>query len=118
MTDDQISIVLVTAAWSGAVGLVGLVVAWFVRRRSLRMLTAVVALVAVLAVVAGTVGTSRAMFLSDHDFGVVLLVQLVAGLVGLAARSGTRRAGSVTAGASSPGECCRPSCATSPMSWS
>jgi signal transduction histidine kinase len=84
VTDDQISIVLVTAAWSGAVGLVGLVVAWFVRRRSLRMLTAVVALVAVLAVVAGTVGTSRAMFLSDHDFGVVLLVQLVAGLVGLA----------------------------------
>jgi signal transduction histidine kinase len=81
---DQTQIVLIAAAWSGAVGLVGLVLAWFLRRRSLRWLTAVVALVAVGAVLAGMLGTARAMFLSDHDFGVVLLVSLVAGLVGVA----------------------------------
>ncbi len=31
--------------------------------------------------VAGVVGTARAMFLSDHDFAVVLVVLLVAGVV-------------------------------------
>ncbi len=38
-------------------------------------------MVAVAAVVAGIVGTAHAMFLSDHDFEVVLLVSLVAGVV-------------------------------------
>jgi signal transduction histidine kinase len=81
---DQAQIVLIAAAWSGAVGLVGLALAWVLRRRSLRWLTTVVALVAVGAVLAGMLGTARAMFLSDHDFGVVVLVSLVAGLVGVA----------------------------------
>jgi signal transduction histidine kinase len=60
------------------------VVAWSLRRASVRALNVLVALVAVCAVVAGMLGTARAMFLSDHDFGVVLLVSLVAGLVALA----------------------------------
>ncbi len=81
--NDLASIVLVTAAWSGAVGLIGLAVAYVLRRRSMRVLIGLVTLIAVLAVVAGTVGTSRAMFLSDHDFRVVLVVLLVAGCVGL-----------------------------------
>jgi signal transduction histidine kinase len=84
LVNDLTSIVLVTAAWSGAVGVIGLGAAYLLRRRSLRSLIGLVAVVAVLAVVAGTVGTSRAMFLSDHDFRVVLVVLVVAGSIGLA----------------------------------
>jgi signal transduction histidine kinase len=80
---DQVEIVLIATAWAGAVGAVGLGLAWLLRHRSVRWLTTAVALVAVGAVVAGMVGTARAMFLSDHDFGVVLLVSLVAGLVAI-----------------------------------
>lgn len=57
--------------------------AWLLRRRSVLVLAATVAGVAVVSVVAGFVGTARAMFLSDHDFAVVLLVSLVAGVVAL-----------------------------------
>ena len=39
--------------------------------------------VAVLSVLAGTLATARAMFLSQHDLGVVALVATVAGLVAL-----------------------------------
>jgi signal transduction histidine kinase len=42
-----------------------------------------IATTAVLAVVAGTVATSRAMFLSGHDLGVITLVAAVAGVVAL-----------------------------------
>ncbi|MGD9960093.1 sensor histidine kinase [Nocardioides sp.] len=77
----EAQIVLTAAAWSGGVGVIGLVLAWFVRRRSLRWLTAGVAVVAVAAVLAGLVGTARAMFISDHDFSVVLWVGAVAGVV-------------------------------------
>jgi signal transduction histidine kinase len=83
MTHDQWSIVGVAAAWSGGVGVAGFLIGWFLRRGSLRYLPAGVALVAVLAVVAGIVGTSRAMFLSAHDYAVVLEVSLVAGFVAL-----------------------------------
>jgi signal transduction histidine kinase len=81
---DQVAVVLVAAAWSGVVGLAGLAAGALLRRSSLRWLLAGVALVAVTAVAAGVVGTARAMFLSDHDFSVVLLVVLVAGVVALA----------------------------------
>ncbi len=84
MSSDQVQIVLVAAAWSGGVGLVGLLAAWLLRRLSVRWLTAGVAVVAVLAVIAGMLGTARAMFLSDHDFSVVLLVSMVAGVVAVA----------------------------------
>jgi signal transduction histidine kinase len=84
MTSDQLEIVLITAAWSGGVGVLGLLLAWTQRHRSLRILTAGVAVVAVASVLAGMLGTARAMFLSSHDFEVMLLVSLVAGLVGIA----------------------------------
>jgi signal transduction histidine kinase len=80
---DPVAVVLVGAAWSGGVGVLGFVVAWRLRRGSLRWLPTGVAVVAVAAVVAGVVGTARAMFLSSHDFHVVLLVVLVAGVVAL-----------------------------------
>jgi signal transduction histidine kinase len=83
MTHDQVLIILTTAAWSGGVGLVGGLVLWLGRRASVRWLTVGVATTAVLAVVAGTVATSRAMFLSGHDLGVITLVAGVAGVVAL-----------------------------------
>jgi signal transduction histidine kinase len=83
MTHDQVVIILTTAAWSGGVGLVGGVLVWWGRRASVRWLTVGVATTAVLAVVAGTVATSRAMFLSTHDLGVISLVALVAGVVAI-----------------------------------
>jgi signal transduction histidine kinase len=83
MTQDQITIVWTTAAWSGGVGVVGGLLLWLLRRSSLRWLTVGVAVVAVLAVLAGTLATARAMFLSRHDLGVVALVAAVAGVVAL-----------------------------------
>ena len=83
MSHDQVVIVVTTAAWSGGVGLSGGVVLWLFRRTSVRWLTVGVATTAVLAVVAGTVATSRAMFLSRHDLGVIGLVAAVAGVVAL-----------------------------------
>jgi signal transduction histidine kinase len=84
VTDDQVTIVLTTAAWSGGVGVVGGALVWLGRRASVRWLTVGVATTAVLAVVAGTVATSRAMFLSGHDLGVIGLVATVAGAVAIA----------------------------------
>ena len=80
---DRLAVVLIAVAWSGSVGLVGLVVGRLLRHGSLRWLPLGVALVAVLAVVAGVFGTARAMFLSAHDLSVVLTVLLVAGVVAL-----------------------------------
>lgn len=84
MTDDQWTVIGIAAAWSATVGVVGLLLGWTLRHRSLLYLPAGVSLVAVLAVVAGVVGTARAMFLSPHDYTVVLSVSLVAGLLALA----------------------------------
>ena len=84
MTHDQLAIIGIGAAWAGAVGLLGLALAYAVRRRSFRWQIGVVGVTAVLAVVAGVVGTARAMFLSDHDLSVVLWVVVVAGVVAIA----------------------------------
>ena len=85
MTKDQVEIVLIAAGWAGGAGVLGLGVVWLFRRRSVAWLTGAVAVVAVVAVLAGMVGTANAMFLSGHDFDVVLLVSLVAGGVAMAA---------------------------------
>ncbi len=84
MSQDVPSIVAMAAGWAAAVGVVGLVVAHVVRRRSLRWAFATVVLSAVLGLVAGVVGAARSMFLSGHDFRVVLWVAATAGLVSLA----------------------------------
>ncbi len=83
MTDDQWTVIAIAAACSGTVGVLGLLLGWVLRHRSLRYLPAGVSLVAVLAVVAGVVGTARAMFLSPHDYNVVLSVSVVAGVLAL-----------------------------------
>jgi len=78
---DGLAISLIAAAGAGAVGVVGLLLVPLLRRLSVRVAFAVVAVVAVGGFVAGLLGAANAMFLSDHDFGVVLLVCAVAGLV-------------------------------------
>lgn len=83
MTGDQVQIVLIAAAWSGGVGLVGLLLIRLLRGQSLRLLSAAVAIVALLALLAAMLGTARAMFISSHDLQVMLLGSLVAGIVGL-----------------------------------
>ncbi|MGI8888377.1 MAG: sensor histidine kinase [Nocardioidaceae bacterium] len=81
MSTDTLTVIGIAIAWSASVGMAGLLVAYLVRRRSLRWAFATVAVSGVLGLVAGVVGTARAMFLSEHDFGVVLWVSLAAGLV-------------------------------------
>ena len=51
------------------------------RRASLRLSIQASGAVPVLAIVAGTLGTAEAMFLSQHDLGVVVMVCIVAGIV-------------------------------------
>lgn len=81
MTHDELVIVAIAAGCAASVGVVGLLAAWVFRGASLRWLPLGVAVVAATAVVAAMVGTARAMFISDHDYVVVLWVCLVAGIV-------------------------------------
>jgi signal transduction histidine kinase len=81
VTSDQLQIVLVAAGCTSAVGLAGVVVIRLLRRATLRLSILASGTVPVLAIVAGTLGTARAMFLSRHDLGVVVLVCVVAGVV-------------------------------------
>jgi signal transduction histidine kinase len=81
---DQLAVALIGLACSGSLGLVGWGLTRLVGDRSVRSGLVSVVVVSILAVVAGVVGTSQAMFLSRHDFGVVVIVSAVAGAVGLA----------------------------------
>lgn len=84
MTGDHVRIVLIAAAWSGGVGIAGLLLIRSIRGRSLRLLSAVVSIVALFAVLAAMLGTAQAMFITRHDFQVMLLGSVIAGIVGLA----------------------------------
>jgi signal transduction histidine kinase len=84
VTSATVQVIAIAAGWSVAVGLAGALLAWRLRRRSVRWLAAVLGIVAVMGVAAGVVGTARAMFLSDHDLGVVITVCGVSGLVSIA----------------------------------
>jgi signal transduction histidine kinase len=81
MTHDQVVIVAIAAGCAASVGVAGLVLALVFRRASLRWLPAGVAVVASAAMVVAVIGTARAMFLSSHDYVVVLWVCFVAGVV-------------------------------------
>ena len=78
--NSQIEIVLIAVACTSAVGLAGMGVIRLLRRASLRMSVQASGIVPVLAIVAGTLGTAEAMFLSQHDLGVVVMVCVVAGI--------------------------------------
>jgi signal transduction histidine kinase len=51
------------------------------RRASLRLSIQASGAVPVLAIVAGTLGSAEAMFLSQHDLGIVVMVCIIAGIV-------------------------------------
>jgi signal transduction histidine kinase len=80
----QVQIVLIAAGCTSAVGLAGMVVIRLLRRASLRLSIQASGAVPVLAIVAGTLGSAEAMFLSQHDLGVVVMVCIVAGGVAFA----------------------------------
>jgi len=80
VTRAGVEIVLLAVAYSGAAALLGLL-AVRIGPRSVRASLTAVSLIAVVSVVIGVVGASRAMFLSGHDLGVVLLVTAVASVV-------------------------------------
>ncbi|MEP7765855.1 HAMP domain-containing sensor histidine kinase [Sanguibacter sp. 25GB23B1] len=84
MSRDTLIVIGISAAWSFAVGLGGVGIAWLLRRRSVRWSASLLALVAVGGIVSGVLGTARAMFLSSHDMGVVMIVCVVSGLVSVA----------------------------------
>src|SRR5882724_7565992 len=77
----QAQVVLIAAGCTGAVGTLGVGAIWLLRRASLRLSLQAASVIPVLAVVAGTLGTANAMFISQHDLGVVVMVCVVAGLV-------------------------------------
>ena len=84
MIQDLLAVVGIAAGSSLAVALLGLLLLRLLRRRSMVLSLTVVALVSVGAVLAGAIGTAAAMFLSDHDLQVLLVVVAVAGSVGVA----------------------------------
>ena len=83
MTSDQVQIVLVAAACAGAVGVLGLLLAWLLRHLSIRWQLGLIVVVSIGSVLAGVVAVSRLMFISGHDWEVVSLVAGVSGLVAL-----------------------------------
>jgi signal transduction histidine kinase len=77
----QVQIALIAAGCTGAVGLVGMGIIRLLRRASLRLCIQASGAVPVLAIVAGALGTAEAMFLSQHDLRVVVMVCVIAGIV-------------------------------------
>ena len=75
--NDQVEVVLIALGWSGAVAVAGTVLLRSLRNRSLRASLLALCLTTVAAVIAASVGTAQAMFLSDHDFEVLVLVSVV-----------------------------------------
>ncbi|MBI1758674.1 MAG: sensor histidine kinase [Actinobacteria bacterium] len=85
MTAVELEVVAIAVACSLPVAAAGVAALRLLRRRSIAANISVVVGVAVLSVVAGVLGAAEAMFLSEHDLGVVIVVVAVAGLVGLCA---------------------------------
>ncbi|SDD75511.1 sensor histidine kinase [Nocardioides lianchengensis] len=83
-TADRIEIVAIAAVCALAVGLLGLLAAWLLRRRSVRWQVGLVVLVAVAAPYLGISVVAERMLISRHDFTVVTFVGSAAALVSLA----------------------------------
>lgn len=81
---DALAIALLAAGSSLAVAVAGVALLRAMPRRSLVASSTVVALVGVLGVLVAALVGAVTMFLSGHDFGVLLLVCAVAGAVGVA----------------------------------
>ena len=81
---DNVLIVLIGGGSAIGVGVIGLAVLRLLRGRSMRLKLFAVAAFTVLAMVAGVLAAAQAMFLSQHDFGVALVVCIADGLVAMA----------------------------------
>ncbi len=82
--NDQLQIVLIAAGCTAGVGLAGMGLVRLLRRAPLRLSIQASGAVPVLAIVAGTLASAEAMFLSQHDLRVVVMVCIVAGIVAFA----------------------------------
>src|SRR2546423_2583178 len=80
---DQLLIILMGAGSATGAAAIGWIALRLLRGRSLRASLFASAATAVLAVVAGALIASRAMFISSHDAGVVLIVSLSGAVVTL-----------------------------------
>ncbi|MEU2632640.1 HAMP domain-containing sensor histidine kinase, partial [Kitasatospora sp. NPDC007106] len=81
---DLMLIAAFAALGAGAAGLLGWPAVRLLRRRSVALSLLCVAVVTVLAMTTGTVAVAQAMFLSEHDLGVVVTVTLMAAVVSVA----------------------------------
>jgi signal transduction histidine kinase len=81
---DLLLILAYAALGAVAAGLLGAGALWLLRKRSVAASLAVVAAVTVGAMLAGTLSVARAMFLSNHDLGVVTAVCAIAACISLA----------------------------------
>ncbi|MGH8775787.1 MAG: sensor histidine kinase [Jiangellaceae bacterium] len=77
-------VLLLALAGSGLVGAAGLFVLSRLKGRSVTAHVAVLLATTVLAVVAGVVAVAEAMFISEHDLEVLVVVLVAAGVVSLA----------------------------------
>jgi signal transduction histidine kinase len=91
---ELVMVLLLALAGSGLVGLVGLLLLRGLQGRSVTVHVVVLLATTVLAVVVGVVVVAEAMFISEHDRDVLLVVLLAAGAVslGVALWSGRRLA--------------------------
>lgn len=80
---DLVVVSLLALAGSGLVGVAGLLVLGRLRGRSVTAHVAVLLATTVLAVVAGVVAVAEAMFISEHDLEVLVVVLVAAGAVSL-----------------------------------
>ncbi|HUK68425.1 MAG TPA: HAMP domain-containing sensor histidine kinase [Streptosporangiaceae bacterium] len=80
---DTMEMIGIAAGGAACVGVVGLLVLRLLRGRSLRAALFAIALASVLAMAAGVVGAAHAMFISQADFGTVLVICVSAGVVAL-----------------------------------
>jgi signal transduction histidine kinase len=81
---ELLVVLLLTLAGSGLVGIVGLLVLRGLHGRSVTVHIVVLLATTVLAVVAGVVAVAEAMFISEHDLGVLLVVLVAAGAISFA----------------------------------
>ena len=88
---ELLVVLLLALAGSGLVGIVGLLVLRGLRGRSVTAHIVVLLATTVLAVVVGVVAVAEAMFISEHDLGVLFVVLAAAGAVSFAVALGSGR---------------------------
>ena len=80
---DIIQIILIAAGCAVAVGCVGLLIIRLLRGRAVWLKLFAFAMTVVCAMAAGVLETAQAMFLSQHDVGVMIVVCIASGIVAL-----------------------------------